>query len=167
MSNAYVPPAGNTQVALIPGLIPSDGGDKFFAPRNVIAFAIILLFGFEVAAPYLIKMPAKEDTEALNLILTSSKTVETVLVLVLGFFFGTTIGGQKKDETIRQQALAATPLALPPPDPATLVTASLIAEAPVKEPTNVAQPDAAGGAQPTAVAAAAPGLQAGDGRPAE
>lgn len=100
MSNDYTP-----AVISAPGVVASDGGDKLFSPRNLIALLIILAFAFEIIAPYALVFP--KSIQAQNMVLTTSKTVESVVMLVLAFFFGTTVNANKQADTIRQQALAA------------------------------------------------------------
>jgi hypothetical protein len=146
-------------VATVRGLIPNDGGDRFFAPRNIIAFAVIILFAAHTMVPYWVKVP---DGRTGDLIISGGKTVETVVMLVLAFFFGTTVTSSKKDETIRQQALAMAPSSSIDPT----IIAGVALGAGGKDPTD-APSDAVREPAGAAGAAGAPGVQTGLVGPAE
>lgn len=132
-------------VVVAPGVVPDDGHDHWLSPRNLIAFAIVIATIVDVFAPYFFPVPLGRNGD---LIISGSKMLETVVMLVLAFFFGTTVGSQRQQETIRQQALAA-PTALPPPDPSLNIKVDPPATVEVKE-TPDAHADAVDRAGPTA-----------------
>ena len=100
MSDAHHTPA----VGYIDGKPTYDWHEPILSPRNIIALVIVAALVSTAFAPYFFNVP---NGRAGDLIVTGSKVLETIGVLVIGYFFGTTVSSSKKDETIRQQAMAA------------------------------------------------------------
>lgn len=102
-------------VISIPDARPNDGHEHFWSPRNIIAFALIAAFIFFSLAPYVFTIPAGRSGD---LIVANMETLRNITLVVLAFYFGTTVNSQRDRETIRQQALAAPtaqPLVIDPP----------------------------------------------------
>lgn len=142
-------------VMAAPGVVANDGHDHFWSPRNIIAFAMVILFGAIELLPYWVSIPTGRNGD---LILQGSKTIEVIIMLVLGFFFATTVNAQRQQDTIRQQALNQQ--ALPAPDPAGSMRVDAPAIIELKEPRD--DPDAARQADGAASVSEAPRLQPGD-----
>lgn len=137
------------QVSLIPGAQPSDGHEHFWSPRNIIAFAIVAAFIGYSFMPYLVGTIA--DGRAGDLIISNGKVIETIVVLIIGFFFGTTVGASRVSarQEARQDVLTAAAAAAPLVAPVTAAGgATLHVEAPatidLKETADALGPDAPG-----------------------
>lgn len=157
MSDAHTPTVINA-----PGVQPHDGHDNFLSPRNIIAFSLVLLFAIVTVMPYFKDIPAGRNGDQ---IVATSKVVETVIMLVLAFFFGTTVNASRREARSDENATAAVQAAaLAASRPA---QAPLVIEPPatleVKESPDAHQSGADAGG-PTQEAAAPPGAPGGQSR---
>lgn len=95
---------------------PDD--ERLLTVRNLIAMVILLLFCLLCLLPYWIAVP---EGRTGDIIANGSKVVETVLVLVLGFYFGDSTASRRKDRAIQAATQANATLAAnatPPAEPA-------------------------------------------------
>lgn len=87
---------------------PHPDDDKLLTARNIIAAVILALFATQTLLPYWIAVPAGRTGD---IIANSAKVVETVLVLVLGFYFGDSTASRRKDKSIQAATQANAALA--------------------------------------------------------
>ena len=69
--------------------------------RNVLAVMLVLLFGAHTFMPYFIAVPGGEGGV---LIVGAQKVLESLVVFVLGYFYGTSKSSGGKDLTIADLA---------------------------------------------------------------
>jgi hypothetical protein len=162
MSDAHTQPA----VVGVPGAQPQDGHEHFWSPRNIIAFAMVLLFAAVELLPYWQNIPVGRNGD---LILQGAKTVETIIMLVLAFFFGTTVNASRTAARAENNAAAAAVAAAA--QPSAPADQALRLEPPftlrAEEPVHGPEADAG---SPTAQPAGLPaevGVRPRPGRPAE
>lgn len=156
-------------VVAAPGVVANDGHEHFWSPRNIIAFAVLALFAFSVGAPYYLDFP--KEVQAVNMLMNGTKTAENIMILVLGFYFGTTVNASRtaaRAENNAAAAGAAAALAIPPSEPR---GAPLELKPPftlhAEEPTDGPEADARRPAAEPAGLPAPVRLQPGDGGPPE
>lgn len=65
--------------------------------RALLALAIVLLFGVQSLIPYFIPVPGGDGG---MLIIGAQKVLESIVVFVLGWYFGSSESSQAKDRTI-------------------------------------------------------------------
>lgn len=87
---------------------PPQDDEKFFTPRNMIAAVILALFATQTLLPYWIAVP---EGRTGDMIANGAKVVETVLVLVLGAYFGDSLASRRKDRALASSAQANATLA--------------------------------------------------------
>lgn len=151
-------------VVAAPGIVANDGHDHFASPRNIIAFAIILLFGAIELIPYWVTIPPGRNGD---LILQGAKTVEVIVMLVLSFFFATTVNAARKDVLLQNQQAATAAARGSAPDPATRLVIDPPATITVKDDVDAPKPDARSGPGEAANPPEATRLQPRDDGPAE
>lgn len=136
--------------AQLPPVLPPSDHESLLAPRTLLAIGIFALFAATVLLPYFQDVPTGAAT---NLILTTSEILKAVLLLVVGYFFGTSQSSARKDEVIAAQvapvpvapAAPAQPVGPRPVNPVILqpgdsVQVDAAAPAAVAEPDWVSQP---------------------------
>lgn len=84
--------------------------------RAVLAFLLVALFGAYSLLPYFVPIPAGE---AGTLIIGVTKVIENAVFLVLGFYFGSTVGSADKTKILADLAAKPPPNA-PPADEFTI-----------------------------------------------
>lgn len=147
-------------VVAAPGVTAQAGDhEHWYSPRNIIAFALIGGFIFFSVAPYVFTIPAGRSGD---LIVGNMETLRNITLVVLAFYFGTTVNSQRDRETIRQQALQQPVL-----DPVPAIRVEPPATLKIEEPAHAEEADARGGAGTPAASDPAPRLHPGDVRPPE
>lgn len=87
---------------------PHPDDDKLVTPRNLIAGVILTLFVIQTLLPYWIAVP---EGRTGDMIANGAKVVETVLVLVLGAYFGDSLASRRKDRALAAASQANATLA--------------------------------------------------------
>lgn len=75
--------------------------------HTVIALSILVLFAAQTIAPYIFPIPA--EGQAPTLIVSASKVVENVFLLVIGYYFGSTQESKKKTDAIADAVAGGRP----------------------------------------------------------
>jgi hypothetical protein len=88
--------------------------------HTLLAFSIVGLFALTVILPYFVNVP---EGQAGTLIVSGGKVVETVVVLVLGYFFGSSAESKKKTDALASVA-SNQAQATPAPGTATMTAAA-------------------------------------------
>ncbi len=122
-----------TENAQLPPILPPSDHERLSAPRTMLAIGIFGLFAATVIFPYFQAVP---EGAATNLILTTSEILKAVLLLVVGFYFGTSQSSTRKDEVIAAQVTV-------PAVPAAASPVSLSADKVTLQPGDSVQVDAA------------------------
>lgn len=97
---------------MLPPVLPPSDHERLLAPRTLLAIGIFALFAATVLLPYFQDVPVGAAT---NLILTTSEILKAVLLLVVGFYFGTSQSNARKDEVIAAQVTPPPAAAAPAP----------------------------------------------------
>lgn len=82
--------------------------ERLNTPKNIIAFVILGLFCVQTLLPYGLPVP---DGRAGDMIANGAKVVETVVVLVLGAYFGDSVNAWRKDKALAASVQANATLA--------------------------------------------------------
>lgn len=78
-------------------------GKQAASPHTALAFVIVGLFAVNSVLPYFVTVPAGQGG---TLIIGTGKVLETIVVLVLGYYFGSTKESAKKTDALADQASA-------------------------------------------------------------
>jgi hypothetical protein len=146
-----------------PGVNPNDGHEHFWSPRNIIAFAVVAAMIASIFVPYFVDIP---DGRNGDLVFSGAEKLLTIAMLILAYFFGTTVGSSRKDATIQTQAAAAAaPQASAAPDNSLKVEPPFTLRA--EEPTDGPEADASRQPAESPGVPAPAGVLARDGGPPE
>lgn len=163
MPDTAAPPEPIAQDKSLVPLAHPEACERLLTARNLMALALVLVFAVQQLVPYWLEVPVGRSAD---LLVSGQKTVETILVLIIGFYFGTSQSSAQKDSAILRQLPPAAPAALPAPSGADIVVEGN-ATVEAKEVTHAAEPTATGTGGPHPGPLADPGPQSGEGRPPE